>query len=83
MIKGDVIVSEDKPPSWVLCLIVHGSVKLKPRNSFIESQNRGPSTYVLADELIKLHSVLEANSEVKIACLSRSAYNEVLGLIGR
>ena len=81
-VAGDVIVSDDQSPSWVLCLIVHGNVKLKPKNAFIESQSRGPSTYVLADELTKLHSRLDAVSEVKMALLPRKAYEEVLGALG-
>ena len=81
--NGDVVYSPDHPtPKWVLCLVVSGSVVITPKNTNEEKQYREGNTYILLEEIKTMKAKVTATSTTRLACLPKSAYDDILGTHG-
>lgn len=82
--KGDVIVNEanmDKIP-WSICIVLTGVIRLLPKAEGKKKELRAELSYFSVAEIGTKFTEAIADGKVRISCVTREIYEEILGVEG-
>lgn len=82
--KGELIVSEDtiSTTNWMLCIVITGVVRLVPKDDSKKRQLRAELSFVSMEEIGSRFKEALADGKVKLSCIPKSCYTEILGVYG-
>lgn len=78
--SGSVVSAFNRSETWVLFLVVSGSITIQPKDK--PAITREINTYVLYDEIVALEAEAIATTSVRMVCLPRTAFDDVMGPSG-
>lgn len=79
--KGDLIVDEGSAngTSWSICIVITGIVGLTPKEEGKKKQLRAELSYISVAEIGPKFSSAIAENNVKLSCIPKNIYLEILG----
>ena len=76
---GDEIAVDSKEPFWSLCIILAGSVSMTTKKDASKSKNRKDGSFIVANEIGRDFANVIAIGKVKVGCIPKSAFVEIMG----
>ncbi|RYH30982.1 cyclic nucleotide-binding domain-containing protein [archaeon] len=79
--QGDTVINEANSHtcSWEMCVILTGVLKLLPKDGSKKRQLRAELSYFSSSEIGQGFSAAVAESNLKISCISKAMWEEVVG----